>query len=142
MALLFPTWLWPLSRLLPIPCPMHCGVGGPSSEQCPVMLRLGDTSVPSSQPVRWLEEMGAVREGLMGQNWGGGAQRLNGGSKMRTLWGARPLQKVVLSGIDAGVSHCWEGLELLMLGRGRWWESLALPTGSQFTQLHVAHWKA
>lgn len=33
----------------------------------------------------------------------------------------------MVSGIDAGVSYCWEGLELLVPGGGRKWESLALP---------------
>lgn len=37
------------------------------------------------------------------------------------------LQKVTVGGIDAGISHCWEGLELLVLGGGRMCKSLALP---------------
>lgn len=41
--------------------------------------------------------------------------------------GTRSLRKVLVSGIDAGISHCWEGLDLLVLGGGRRRESLAPP---------------
>lgn len=53
--------------------------------------------------------------------------------------GGRSLWKAMVSGIDAGVSHCQEGLRLLVLGEGRRWESLVL---LQFTQLCVAPWRA
>lgn len=62
----------------------------------------------------------------MGQNLGG-AQRINEGYKNEGMVGERSLQKVIVSGIDAGVSHCQEGLKLLVLVEGRRWESVALP---------------